>query len=78
MPGNFVLRKQVKDLVDKADEKTLRIIYNLFEMNKQDDWWNEISKQQKTEIKEAVAEADKGKVVPHSEMEKLYRKWLRK
>lgn len=78
MPGNSVLRKQVKDLVDKADEKTLRIIYNLFEMNKQDDWWNEISKQQKTEIKEAVAEADKGKVVPHSEMEKLYRKWLRK
>jgi len=78
MPDNSILRKQVKNLVEKADEKTLRIIYNLFEINKQDDWWNEIGKAQKAEIKEAIAEANKGKVIPHSEMEKLYRKWLKK
>ncbi len=78
MPDNSVLRKQVKSLVENADEKTLRIIYNLFEMNQQEDWWNEISDRQKKEIKEAIAEVDKGKVIPHSEMEKLYRKWLRK
>jgi predicted transcriptional regulator len=78
MPDNSVLRKQVKTLVEKADEKTLRIIYNLFEMNKQEDWWNEISNEHKSAIKEAMAEADKGKVIPHSEMEKLYRKWLKK
>lgn len=78
MPDKSVLRKQVKHLVENADEKTLRIIYNLFEMNKHEDWWNEISEQQQKEIKEAIAEADKGKVIPHSEMEKLYSKWLKK
>lgn len=78
MSDNSVLRKQVKNLVENADEKTLRIIYNLFEINKQEDWWNEISEEQRTAIQEAIHEADKGKVIPHSEMEKLYHKWLRK
>lgn len=78
MPDNSVLRKQVKNLVEKADEKTLRIIYNLFEINKSEDWWNEMSAEQKLAVKQAINEADKGKVIPHSEMEKLYRKWLRK
>ena len=78
MPDNSVLRKQVKSLVEKADEKTLRIIYNLLEMNKQEDWCNEKSEEHKSAIKEAIAEADKGKVIPHSEMGKLYRKWLKK
>ena len=78
MSGNSVLRRQVKDLVEHADEKTLRIIYNLFEINKQEDWWNEISDEEREAVKEAINEADKGKVIPHLEMEKLYRKWLKK
>lgn len=77
MPNASVLRKQVKNLVENADEKTLRIIYNLFEI-KDEDWWNEISKEQRSAIKEAIKEADSGKVIPHSEMQKNYRKWLRK
>lgn len=77
MPNASVLRKQVKNLVENADEKTLRIIYNLFEI-KNEDWWNEISKEQRSAIKEAIKEADSGKVIPHSVMQKNYRKWLRK
>lgn len=77
MPDHSVLRKQVKHLVESADEKTLRIIYNLFEI-REEDWWNEISKEHQSSIKEAIKEADSGKVIPHSEMQKMYRKWLKK
>lgn len=77
MVNRSVLRKQVKHLVESADEKTLRIIYNLFEI-REEDWWNEISKEHQTSIEEAIKEADSGKVIPHSEMQKMYRKWLKK
>lgn len=78
MSGSIVLKKQVKKFVDSASEKELRMIYNLFELNKQDDWWGEISKGQQKAITEAMAEADQGKVIPHAEMVKKYRKWLKK
>lgn len=78
MSGTAVLKKQVKKFVDNASEKELKMIYNLFELNKQDDWWNEISKDQQKAITEAIAEADQGKVMPHAEMVKKYRKWLKK
>lgn len=77
MTSNSVLRKQVKQFVEEADEKTLRIIYNLFETQK-DDWWSVISEEHKSAINQAIAEANQGKVIPHSEMVKKYRKWLKK
>ena len=73
-----ILKKQVKKIVENASDKDLKLIYNLFEMNKQYDWWEEISKDHQQGIKEAITEADKGKVIPHTEMVKKYKKWLKK
>jgi predicted transcriptional regulator len=78
MTASAVLKKQVKKFVDEASEKDLRMIYNLFELNKQEDWWNEIGKDHQKAIKEAISEADKGNVTPHAEMVKKYKKWLKK
>ena len=78
MPGTTVLRKQVRKFIDKAGEKELKIIYQLFEMDKENDWWPEIGKEHQNAIKEALIEADKGDVIPHREMVKKYRKWLKK
>ncbi len=78
MADTTVLRKQVKKFVDKANEKELSMIYRLFEIEKQSDWWPEISKEHQKAIKEALTEADKGDVIPHEEMVKKYRKWLKK
>ena len=78
MPDTTVLRKQVKKFVEKANERELKIIYQLFEIDRESDWWPEISKEHQIAIKEAIAEADKGEVIPHQEMVKKYRKWLKK
>ena len=77
MNNTSVLKKQVKKFVDTASEKELKLIYNLFDISKED-WWDEIGKEHQKAIKESIAEADKGKVIPHSEMVKQYKKWLRK
>ncbi len=78
MAATSVLRKQVKKFVDNATEKDLRMIYTLFDINRQEDWWSGISMEHQKAIKEAMSEADKGLVMPHAEMEKKYRKWLKK
>ena len=78
MSNSSVLKKQVKRFVENASEKELKMIYNLFEINRQEDWWNEIDKDHQRQIKEAIKEADSGRVIPHAEMAKRYRKWLKK
>jgi predicted transcriptional regulator len=78
MAATSVLKKQVKKFIDKASEKELRMIYSLFEINKDEDWWGMISKEQQKAVKDAIEEANKGQVIPHSEMVKKYSKWLRK
>lgn len=78
MAATSVLKRQVKKFVDKASDKELRMIYNLFEINKEEDWWGVISKEHQKAVKDAIEEADKGQVIPHSEMVKKYSKWLKK
>ena len=78
MAATSILKKQVKRFVDRASEKELRMIYNIFEINNEEDWWGVISKEHQKAIKAAIEEADKGQVIPHSEMVKKYSKWLKK
>lgn len=78
MPNTTILKKQVKKFVDNASDRDLRLIYNLFEINKEEDWWKGISKEHQKAVKDAITEADKGQVIPHSAMVKKYSKWLKK
>ena len=39
------------------------------------DWWDQLSKKEKAEIEEGLAQADRGEVVPHKEVMAKYKKW---
>jgi hypothetical protein len=39
------------------------------------DWWDEISIDEKSEIEEGLAQADRGEVVPHKDVMAKYDKW---
>jgi predicted transcriptional regulator len=39
------------------------------------DWWDQLSKEEKAEIEEGLAQADKGELVPHKEVMAKYKKW---
>ncbi|MGC4035008.1 MAG: hypothetical protein QM764_03530 [Chitinophagaceae bacterium] len=78
MAAVSVLKKQVKKFVENASENDLKLIYNLFELNKKEDWWNEITKDHQQHIKEAIADANAGRTIPHADMVKQYKKWLKK
>jgi len=46
--------------------------------NEATDWWDEIGEDEKAEIEEGLAEADRGELVPHKEVMAKYQKWLSK
>jgi predicted transcriptional regulator len=44
----------------------------------QQDWWDEISEEQQQAIDKSLAEMKEGKLTPHNEVMKKYKKWLKK
>ena len=42
------------------------------------DWWHEISEEEKAEIDEGLAQADRGEVFSHEEVMAKYQKWRSK
>jgi hypothetical protein len=54
------------------------IIDELMKLRKKEakDWWLELSNQEKDSIEKGIRDAENGKLNPHSEVKKLYDKWL--
>jgi predicted transcriptional regulator len=44
-------------------------------MKEEKDWWDQISLDEKAEIEEGLAQANRGEVVPHKEVMANYKKW---
>ncbi len=40
------------------------------------DWWDTIGTEERAEISEGIAQADKGDVISHEEVMEKYKKWL--
>lgn len=40
------------------------------------DWWNEISNAEKKSLEKGIQDADNGKLTSHSNVKKVYEKWL--
>ncbi|SHN32513.1 hypothetical protein SAMN04488057_12058 [Cyclobacterium lianum] len=43
---------------------------------KEVDWWDGISAEERSEIEEGLAQADRGEVVTHEKAMEKYKKWL--
>ncbi len=57
------------------DESIIEKIMKLRE-SERSDWWREVSKEEKKSIEKGIKDADSGKLEPHSNVKKLYEKWL--
>ncbi|MDA1122021.1 MAG: hypothetical protein O2887_16280 [Bacteroidetes bacterium] len=62
-------------LAGLTDTKTLNEFITL-KKAKEEDWWDEISAEERSEIEEGLAQADRGELIPHEEVMSKYQKWL--
>ena len=72
------LRKEVKRYIDTADEKVVKMIHAMLEVEQESDWWDALSEEAKASIDQGLKEARSGNVIPHEVVMKKYRKWLSK
>ena len=73
------LRTDLHNMIDKiSDSNVLYAVKTLLsgKATTQIDWWDTISDEEKAEIEQGLAEADRGEVIPHEEVMKKYEKWL--
>lgn len=72
------IRKEVKEYIDQADDRLVKIIHAMLEADHDQDWWDEISDEEKTSIDRGLRQLEQGKGIPHEEVVKQYPKWFRK
>lgn len=71
-----MMKKRAKKYIDNADEKTIKMIYAMLEVNAEDDWWDDLPDSAKKSIERGLKDIENGKVTPHKEVMKKYKKWL--
>lgn len=54
------------------------IIQKLIDLRNREvkDWWDDLSEEEKYSIEQGINDSNNGRVVPHSEVRKIYEKWL--
>ena len=61
--------------LNSRQKKTVLNVVKTFAVEKKD-WWDELNEEQLKAIKEAEADLDAGKGIPHEQVLKKYSKWL--
>jgi hypothetical protein len=54
-----ILKEEIKNMLNNANEKTIKMTHAMLEASTEDDWWNELSDEEKNEIDEAIKESEK-------------------
>ncbi|MBZ4187630.1 hypothetical protein [Niabella beijingensis] len=72
------MRRDVKKYIDTADEKVVKMVHAMLEVDAENDWWDGMPDNVKKDVEVALVESENGKVTPHEEVQKRYHKWLSK
>lgn len=70
-----LMREEVKKYIETADEKVVKMMHAMLEVNADEDWWDTMPDNVKADVEAALSEADKGELIPHEEIKKRYEKW---
>jgi hypothetical protein len=76
MKDVVIMKKEVKRYIDDADEKIVKMLYAMLQVNAEKDWWDEIGKDTKRSIEKGLKDAEEGKITLHKDVIKKYKKWL--
>ena len=87
MTATQILRKEVKQYIDKADEKSLRMVKAILEIEQEEDNdessleeenWDDLPKELQLMIDQGIKEGDEGKVMSYEQVKEKYSEWFRK
>ncbi len=72
------MKKLVKQYIDTADEKEVKMVHAMLEAHADEDGWSGMPTNVKADLDAALKKSANGKVVPHEIIQQRYKKWLTK
>ena len=70
------LRNEVKKYIETADEKTVKMIHAMLEVDAEADWWESMPDGVRADVEEAMKQGDKGEVLTHEQVKLKYPQWF--
>lgn len=72
------IREEVKQYIDQADEKLVKMIHAMLEVDAEDDWWNSMPDNIRMDVEASIQQADKGETVSHQDIKQKFPQWFMK
>lgn len=72
------MRSEVKKYIETADEKVVKMIHAMLEVDADADWWDAMPDEVQKDVELAIKQADGGEVLTHDEVKKKYPQWFTK
>lgn len=76
MNGEIEKLKLIEWIIRLKDDSIVEKLKMLKEHQKQTDWWDEITEEEKASIEKGLEDIKAGRVIPHDKVKKEYEKWL--
>jgi predicted transcriptional regulator len=75
-----IIDQEIAQYLPHLNTKQKEAVLNVVKIfaAEQQDWWDEISQEQQQSLNRALTEMEAGKLTPHDEVMKKYKKWLKK
>ena len=72
--------KEINHYLEHLNDRQQKVVLSVVKTiaQKESDWWDEISQEQQQAIDKSLEEMKAGKLTPHDEVMKKYKKWLKK
>lgn len=72
------MRSEVKKYIETADEKVVKMVHAMLEVDAEADWWDAMPDEVRKDVELSMKQADNGAVLTHDEVKKKYPQWFTK
>jgi hypothetical protein len=72
------MRTEVKKYIDTADEKVVKMIHAMLEVDADAEWWDTMPDNIRSEVEESLKQADNGETMTNEQVKQKYPQWFSK
>ncbi len=69
-------RKAVIEYIQNADEKVVRMVHAMLEVDAKEDPWDQMPDEVKADVEAALQESERGEGMSHDEVKNKYSQWF--
>lgn len=70
------LRKAVIEYIQNADEKVVKMVHAMLEVDAEEELWDEMPDDVKADMEAALQESERGEGMSHEEVKEKYSQWF--